>query len=148
MAAKIDNVGRAIGLTEITYGTRQSYGRFGPMTEETLNGGYLEANDFDTSHLSGRQREMADRINNEVFGPHISIWSGGGCRLWHVNDNGHLRMIYDGGDVYDYFSCDGEMAYYDSTTHYHLEEAVRAIAQDFGMEMEAYSGWATDFWPN
>ena len=135
-------------MAKIIYQTRDEVGRFGPMNENTLNSGCLETTDFDTSHLTGKWRKMADKMNKEVFGPHMGIWSGGGCRTWNMNEHGNLRLTYDGGDIYDYLSFDGEMAYYDSKGQWELQKQIIAIAKDFGFETEAGYSWATDFWPN
>ena len=106
----------------------------------------LEAHDFAIDHLEGDHRRLAERVNNEVFGPNMGLWDCGGCMVWAMSDEGRLRLQYDGGALYDFFSIDGDGAHMTPTFTYGLRDAVRAIGQDFGLEMEAWAGWCDVFY--
>ena len=126
----------------VTYTTEAESGRWGP--DDLI--GQLEAHDFATDHLGGDFRVLAERVNNEVFGPNMGLWDCGGCRVWMMTDEGRLQLTYDGGALYDLFSIDGDGAHMMPDYVYGLREAVRAIGNDFGLEMECYAGWCDVFY--
>lgn len=113
------------------------FGRFGP--EDMTNKLGLET--FKTDHLPWKARTVADKLNREIFGPHSGIFSGRGCPAYRMSECGKtLQILFDGGDLYDFLSIDGEGEYYGIGIHFRTCDFLSAI----GYHNEPYASWRHD----
>ena len=115
------------------------FGRFGPA--DTTNKLGLET--FRTDHLPAKARKIADKLNQEVFGPHMGIWSGGGCPAYRMSEDGReLHILFDGGDLYDFLSIDGEGEYMGIGIHW----STCKFISEMGYDNEPYASWRHDIY--
>lgn len=109
-------------------------GRFGPSDMV----GKLGLESFDTSHLKGKAKKVADLLNRHIFAPHPCIFSGRGCTTYHMSEDGReLEIVFDGGDLYDMLSIDGEGEYMGIGIHYQTCDFLNS----HGFNNEPHSGW-------
>lgn len=107
--------------------------------------------DFDTSHLSGKAKKIADAIvtlltrENGGEAPY-----GGGCKAfyspaeWKARQESYgltsvLILCHDGGDLADY--CNEDYERYSRVT------ALNKTLDSMGYYMESCTGWYTAIYP-
>jgi len=114
--------------------------------------------DFDTSGLKPREKRLAESVLTDVLGviddpgpdEFSLVESGGGCPLFATRKRSaeilgsqhgtehRLTLIFDGGDVYDMLSIDGDGAHFNCSLRQKLYDWCEAR----NLYFEDHSCWA------
>ena len=100
--------------------------------------------DFDTSHLSGTSKKLADLVTKFITERSGAAPSGGGCRAFYSpkewkergEDYGltsELILVHDGGDLAPYCNLDYE--------EYKMHDALYEFLKSKGYYLESCTCW-------
>lgn len=112
----------------------------------------MSTNDFDTSHLSGNAKRVADSIVAWLTGANATAPSGGGCRAfytpeeWRERGEKHgteaaLILCHDGGDLAPYCNLDYDIGCGK------LHDLFQSMLEKQGYYVEACTSWYSAVYP-